>query len=292
VKFEGGNEDYLTIRNFQVEKGRGLTRADVLAAAPVTVIGQKVATDLFGIEDPIGKEIPLRGRRYTVVGLLKKKERPQGMNGGGDDMFLGNTAYVPITAMRDYVYGPRAHVFIAVKTNKGGDFQQVATDATELLSRRHRGARDVEVENVAEDILREEKDIDKLLSNFNIVLGCIAGTALLVGGIGILSVMLIAVSERLFEIGIRKAVGATDNEILVQFLVEASTLSAVGAAMGTGLALIAIHILSPKFPWGLAVSSGGVALSAFFAIGIGLGFGLYPAWLASRMDPVESLRAS
>jgi putative ABC transport system permease protein len=291
VKFEAGNEDYLTIRNFPVEKGRGITRADVLVSSPVAVIGPQVAHDLFAGEDPLGKQIPLRGIRYTVIGVLKKKERPQGMGGGGD-MFEGNTVYIPITTARDYVYGKQLQVYLAIKTLPTANFQDVADGAETLLAARHRGAPDFEVENIAEEILQEKKDIDKMLSNFNIVLGCIAGTALLVGGIGILSVMLIAVSERLFEIGIRKAVGATDGEILFQFLVEASTLSAVGAVIGTGIALFFIQMLSSKFPWGLAVSTGGLGLAAFFAVGIGLGFGLYPAWLASRMDPVESLRAS
>jgi putative ABC transport system permease protein len=183
-------------------------------------------------------------------------------------------------------------VGLAVKTRPGIDFHDVADDTVALLRKRHHGAKDYSVENVAEEILREKEDIDKMLGHFNVVLGCIAGSALLVGGIGILSVMLIAVSERLFEIGIRKAVGASDGEILLQFLVEASTLSGVGAVVGTLLAVGVVQLLSSKFPWGLAISMGGLSLAAFFAIGIGLGFGLYPAWLASRMDPVEALRAA
>lgn len=291
VRFEAVNEDYLGMRNMIVEEGRGLLAADIAGRTPVAVIGPKVAADLFHPEDPLGKEIPVDGLRFRVVGVLKKNELPQGMGGGGD-MFDGNTVYVPISSARAYVLGIRTPVGIAVKSPAHADFARIAGEAEIAVARRHRGVRDFEVENVGEEILKAKDEVDEMLGNFNVVLGCISGAALLVGGIGILSVMLIAVNERLYEIGIRKAVGATDNEILVQFLVEAATLSALGAVVGTGLAVIAVTLLSSQFPMGLAVSAGGLSLSAFFAIGIGLVFGLYPAWLASRMDPVEALRAA
>ncbi len=291
VRMEAVNEDYLEMRNMKIDKGRALLPSDLDASLPVAVIGPEVAKDLFGVEDPLGKEIPIDGVRFRVIGVLKKNELPPGMGGGGG-MFRGNTVHIPISTARLYMLGPRAIVGLIVKAREGTDFMEVATQAETLVARRHRGVRDFEVENVGEDILKEKDEVQEMLDNFNVVLGCIAGTALLVGGIGILSVMMIAVNERLYEIGLRKAVGATDAEILVQFLVEASTLSAVGAVFGTGLALVAVELLSPKFPWGLAVSAGGLSLAAFFAVAIGLGFGLYPAWLASRMDPVDALRAA
>lgn len=291
VRMEAVNEDYLGMRNMEIDTGRPLLASDVDGNLPVAVLGPQVAKDLFGAESPLGKEIPLDGIRFRVVGVLKKLDLPPGMGGGGG-MFAGNTMYIPISTAKLYMLGPRGVVGMAVKARDGVDYMQVAERAETLVARRHRGVRDFEVENVGEEILKEKDEVDEMLGNFNVVLGCIAGTALLVGGIGILSVMMIAVNERLYEIGLRKAVGATDGEILVQFLVEASTLSAVGAALGTGLAVVAVQLLSPKFPFGLAVSAGGLSLAAFFAIAIGLGFGLYPAWLASRMDPVEALRAS
>ena len=142
-----------------------------------------------------------------------------------------------------------------------GDFTRLATDSRTLLARRHRNSPDFEVENVGESILKEKTEVDHMLGNFNIVLGCIAGAALIVGGIGILSLMLIAVNERLFEIGTRKAVGATDGEIMLQFLVESATLSSLGALIGTILAVIATKLMAHNFPMGLAISTGGLALA-------------------------------
>lgn len=293
VEVEAVNEDFFEIRNFKIKEGRRLLLSDMLGAVPVAVLGPDVAKDLFGAESPIGKEVPLDGLRFQVIGVLEKPALPPGMGGGGMGNFFGqNTVFIPITTAKLYLLGPEALVGIALKSPPGGDFAQMADDAEMLLVGRHRGVRDIEVENVAEDMLREKDEVDKMLGNFNVVLGSIAGSALLVGGIGILSLMLIAVSERLFEIGIRKAVGATDVEILVQFLVESTTLSVVGAAAGTATAIAFVQVLDPFFPFGLSVSLAGLSLAAFFAVSTGLGFGLYPAWLASRKDPVESLRAA
>lgn len=293
VEVQAVNEDFFTIRSFKIKDGRLLLPSDMVGALPVAVLGADVAKDLFGADGAVGKEIPLDGLRFQVIGVLEKPTLPPGMGGGGMGNFFGqNTVFIPITTARLYLLGPEANVAIALKSPPGGDFVQMADDAEMLLIGRHRGVRDVEVENVAEDMLREKDEVDKMLGNFNVVLGSIAGSALLVGGIGILSLMLIAVNERLFEIGIRKAVGATDSEILVQFLVESTTLSSLGAAVGTLLAVIAVKLLSSQFPFGLSVSAGGLSLAAFFAVSTGLGFGLYPAFLASRKDPVESLRAA
>jgi putative ABC transport system permease protein len=293
VEVQAVNEDFFTIRNFKIKEGRPLLPSDMIGSLPIAVLGTDVARDLFGKESPLGKEIPLDGLRFQVVGVLEKPVLPPGMGGGGMGNFFGqNTVFIPITTARLYLLGPEALVGIALKSPPGGDFTKMADDAEMLLVGRHRGVRDIEVENVAEDMLREKDEVDKMLGNFNVVLGSIAGSALLVGGIGILSLMLIAVNERLFEIGIRKAVGATDSEILVQFLVESTTLSSLGAGVGTVLAVVVVQLLSSQFPFGLSVSAGGLSLAAFFAVSTGLGFGLYPAFLASRKDPVESLRAA
>lgn len=293
VQVEGVNEDFFTIRNFKLKEGRLIAPSDLDGSTPVVVLGADLARDFFAPESAVGKEIPIDGLRFRVVGVLDRPQLPPGMGGGGDGSFFGtSTAFVPITTASRYLLGPRANVGLALKAPSDGDFMTIADDAEMLLIGRHRGVRDIHVENVAEEMLREKEEIDKMLFNFNVVLGSIAGAALLVGGIGILSLMLIAVNERLFEIGIRKAVGATDSEILVQFLVESTTLSCVGAISGTAAAVALVAALGPFFPTGLSVSMGGLSLSGFFAVATGVGFGLYPAWLASRKDPVESLRAA
>ena len=294
VQVESVNEDFFVIRNFEINHGRLLLPSDMEGRLPVAVIGYQVAKDLFPSTEAVGKELAIDGLRFTVVGVLKKPKLPPGMGGGGgmNDFFGVNTVFVPISTARLYLLGVEANVGVALKAPPEENFMAIADEAEMLLVGRHRGVRDIQVENVAEDMLREKEEIDKMLFNFNVVLGSIAGSALLVGGIGILSLMLIAVNERLFEIGIRKAVGATDSEILVQFLVESATLSCVGAVIGTGGAVLFVMAIGGFFPLGLSVSAGGLSLAGFFAVSTGLGFGLYPAWLASRKDPVESLRAA
>ncbi len=293
VQIEAVNETYFDVRNFDVDRGRLLVPADVEGSNPVAVLGYEVARDLFPNEEAVGKELPIEGLRFRVVGVLAKPDLPPGMHGGpGGGFFGASTVYVPISTARQYLVGPRPVVTMAIKAKRKGTMGAIVSRAENLLSNRHRNVPDFEVENVDEQMLREREEIDKMLLNFNIVLGSIAGTALLVGGIGILSLMLIAVNERLFEIGIRKAVGARDGEVMVQFLIESSTLTGIGAVVGTLLAVAAVKLLSSQFPFGLAVSVGGASLAAFFALATGIGFGLYPAWLASRLEPVDALRAA
>jgi putative ABC transport system permease protein len=160
------------------------------------------------------------------------------------------------------------------------------------VRRGHRGISDFKVENIGQEILRVRKEVDKLIVNWNIVLASIAGISLLVGGIGIFSVMQISISERTYEIGLRKAMGATDPEIFGQFLVESVSLSLVGALLGASLGYGITLLAGQSFESGLSVSPLALLLAAAFAIGIGLGAGVYPALRASRLNPVEAIRGA
>ncbi len=164
-------------------------------------------------------------------------------------------------------------------------------EVTALLRRSHRGISDFRVENIGEEILRIRKEIDKLVANWTVVLASIAGISLLVGGIGIFSVMQISISERVFEIGLRKSIGASDGAIFGQFLIESVSLSLVGGIIGSGLGLAITLLAGTQFEDGLSVSPLAVLLSAAFAIFIGLTAGVYPALRASRLAPVDALRA-
>ena len=164
-------------------------------------------------------------------------------------------------------------------------------EAGALLARSHRGIRDFKVQNIGEEILRVRGEVDKLIRNWTVVLASIAGISLLVGGIGIFSVMQISISERTYEIGLRKSIGATDGEIFGQFLIESVSLSLLGGLLGTGLGFGVTLLASQAFEDGLAVSPVALALAAAFAIVIGLAAGVYPALRASRMAPVDALRA-
>jgi putative ABC transport system permease protein len=177
---------------------------------------------------------------------------------------------------------------------KVGDVKAIADGEKEveaLLRRSHRGIGDFKIENIGEEMVRIRGEVDKIIGNWRVVLASIAGISLIVGGIGIFSVMQISISERLYEIGLRKSIGATDGAIFGQFLVESVSLSVVGSLIGAALGSAITLIAGQAFPDGLAISPTALALSGAFAIVIGLSAGVYPALRASRLPPVEALRA-
>ena len=285
---EGVTPEWGRIRKRVPEAGRYLADRDVETRATVALLGQKIKKDVFGDEEALGREVTIRGLRFRIVGVLKKFGNNQVQD---DEMERDNSKiYIPLSTAQQYFVGKDTVHAWAFKADpeKMGDAQR---EAEALMRRSHRGITDFKIENIGQEILRVRKEVDKLIRNWNIVLASIAGISLLVGGIGIFSVMQISISERVYEIGLRKSIGATDPEIFGQFLIESVSLSLVGgligAAIGFGITLLAAQ----AFPDGLSVSPLGLILAAAFAIGIGLAAGVYPAMRASRLTPVDAIRA-
>ncbi len=289
VNIEGVTPRYGAIRNRTAEVGRYLVEHDIETIAPVCVIGKQLKEDVFGGEDALGHEILIRGVRFRIVGVLRSLGNSQVSD---DEMTKDNSkVYIPLSTAQKHFVGSdtvQAYVFKVSDPEKLKDGQK---EVEALLRRGHRGISDFRVENIGEEILRIRKEVDKLISNWTVVLASIAGISLLVGGIGIFSVMQISISERVYEIGLRKSIGATDGAIFGQFLIESVSLSLVGgltgAALGYGITLLA----SQAFEDGLAVSPFGLVLAAGFAVAIGLTAGVYPALKASRLAPVDAIRA-
>jgi putative ABC transport system permease protein len=289
VNIEGVTPRYGAIRNRTAEFGRYLVDHDVETIAPVCVIGKHLKEDAFGSEEAVGREILIRGVRFQIVGVLRSLGNSQVND---DEMTKDNSKiYIPLSTAQKHFVGNdtvQAYVFKVADPATLKDGQK---EVEALLRRGHRGISDFRVENIGEEILRVRKEVDKLISNWTVVLASIAGISLLVGGIGIFSVMQISISERVYEIGLRKSIGATDGAIFGQFLIESVSLSLVGglvgAALGYGITLLA----SQAFEDGLAVSPFGLVLAAGFAIAIGLTAGVYPALKASRLAPVDAIRA-
>jgi putative ABC transport system permease protein len=285
---EGVTPAWGRIRNRVPEAGRYLVDNDVETRATVALLGQKLKKEVFGEEQAVGREVLVRGVRFRIVGVLRQFGNRQVQDGEmeRDNMKI----YIPLsTAQKRFVGGDTVHAW-AFKAHPTS-MSDAQREAEALMRRSHRGITDFKIENIGQEILRVRREIDKLIVNWNIVLASIAGISLLVGGIGIFSVMQISISERTYEIGLRKSIGATDPEIFGQFLVESVSLSLVGglvgAALGYGITLMAAQ----AFPDGLSVSPLGLVLAAAFAILIGLTAGVYPALRASRLTPVDALRA-
>jgi putative ABC transport system permease protein len=289
VNVEGVTPAYGAIRNRSVEFGRYLVERDVEELAPVCVIGGKLKKDVFGAEEALGREVVMRGVRFRIVGVLRSLGNNQVND---DDMEKDNSkVYLPLTTMQKQFFGNDAVMAYVFRV---GDLEQLKDgqkEAEALLRRSHRGISDFKVQNIGEEILRIRREVDKLISNWTVVLASIAGISLLVGGIGIFSVMQISISERVYEIGLRKSIGATDGAIFGQFLIESVSLSLVGGLLGSLLGLGITLLAGQAFDDGLAVSPVGLMMAAGFAVVIGLSAGIYPALRASKLAPVDALRA-
>jgi putative ABC transport system permease protein len=285
---EGVTPAWGRIRNRVPEVGRYVVSRDVETRATVAVLGQKIKDDVFGTENAVGREIMVRGVRFEIVGVLAKLGSSQ-VNDG--EMERDNSKiYIPLSTAQKYFVG--ADVVHAWALQADPETLGAAEKEAEALMRRsHRGITDFKVQNIGEEILRVRREVDKLVANWQIVLSSIAGISLLVGGIGIFSVMQISISERTYEIGLRKSIGATDPEIFGQFLIESVSLSLVGGLLGAALGYGITMLAGQAFEGGLAVSPVGLLLAASFAIVIGLGAGVYPALKASRLHPVDAIRA-
>ena len=279
--------EVLLIRDWPVVKGRSIIQSDVEGAAKVCLLGQTVADNLFGDIDPVGQVVRVKPFPFTVVGVLSTK----GQTTWGQDQ--DDVVYVPLTTGQRLLFGqqfPGMVRSIAVQAT-GPDTMNLAEDQiTGLLRQRHRiranQDNDFSVRNLTEAMSAAEESA-KVMS---ILLGAIASISLLVGGIGIMNIMLVSVTERTREIGIRMAVGARGRDILWQFLVEALVLSLIGGIIGIILGVGASQLISQMFKWPTLISINALLLSFSFAGGVGIFFGFYPARKAAQMDPIEALR--
>jgi putative ABC transport system permease protein len=279
------------VRDYQIAEGSFFTADDAAARHRVAVIGQTVATNLFGTADPVGQTIKISRQSFRVIGVFASKG---GTGLGSQD----NVVVVPITTAWAYLSGSRGKTIsqIVASASSASTVTKAETEITTILLQRHQisdpSQADFQIQS-QQDILNQANSIATALT---LVLGAIAGISLVVGGIGIMNIMLVTVTERTREIGIRKAIGAKWRDILVQFLIEAMVLSGLGGALGIAVgALLASEapripaIASSGFP--TPVVSGPSVLLAFgVSVGIGLFFGIYPANRAARLHPIEALR--
>ncbi|MFN9548644.1 MAG: ABC transporter permease, partial [Pirellulaceae bacterium] len=289
----GVGSDYLTVRNWQIRLGDFFTDRDISNANKVCVIGQTVVKKLFQTSNPIGESIRINKIPFEVVGVLQAK----GANMVGDDQ--DNIILLPYTTVRKRLQRSNFNnVDIILASARSVDQMKLAqTEMEGLLSDRHRigpgQPSDFEVQNTTEIA----GVFSIITGTLTAMLAAIAGISLLVGGVGIRNSMLVSVTERTREIGIRMAVGARPGDILRQFLVESMLLSLLGGIVGVLLGISAsigliwlINAVSAGRPWPIVVSWPAAVASLLFSAAVGIGFGYYPAWRASRLDPIDALR--
>lgn len=282
----GTSATYFTIRSYEIQQGRILSDADCDAAARVAVIGPTTAKNLLGdgFTQAVGQSIEINGVQYRVIGLLKAKG-DQGFFNPDDQIIIPYT-----TAMRQ-VLGVDYLAEVDLSAKNESQLATVQTKVTLLLRKRHRLADDVDndfnVRNMA-DVLSATSTINTVLS---LLLGGIAGISLLVGGIGVMNVMLVTVAERTREIGVRKAIGARQRDILRQFLIESVVMSATGGILGVVTGVLTAKLISAlQSSITLVVKSPSVLLALGFSAAVGIFFGYYPARRAAKLNPIEALR--
>jgi putative ABC transport system permease protein len=280
---------FVSIKNRKTSEGRFFGESDIESKKPVCVLGFKLKEQLFGGDKAVGQQVSVGGRRLTAIGVGTKFN----MQFVNDDDMRKETGgvYIPFTVYQDMFGRANAIAYMLAKTDDPEKSIDAEDEAAGIVAHAHNNIHDVRVENVGKEILKERGNIVRILRNWRIVFFSIAGISLLIGGVGIFSVLKISISERLFEIGLRKAIGAGDGEIFLQFLIEAVTLSVVGATIGVALGIGVVKLISSFFPAGLPVSLFGLSVASGFAVSMGLLAGLYPSISASRMQPVEALRA-
>ncbi|BDV41643.1 multidrug ABC transporter substrate-binding protein [Geotalea uraniireducens] len=283
----GVTPDLLDIRDWPVVEGRNFTQSDIEGATKNCLIGQTVAENLFGSEDPIGRIIRIKRVPFIVVGLLADKgQSPQGTD--QDDIVM-----VPLrTALRKILGSqfPNTVGAILVQARSKELLSQAEEEVVTLLDQRHRigpaKERDYSVRNLSE-LLAVAQQSSRVMS---LLLGAVASISLVVGGIGIMNIMLVSVTERTREIGIRMAIGARQRDILLQFLTEAVLLTLLGGGIGMVIGVVGAKLISTAFGWPTLVSPQAILIACGFSGGVGIFFGFYPAHKAAGLNPIEALR--
>ncbi len=283
----GTTPSMLNIRDWPLASGRAFTEQDIRSATKVCLLGQTIVENLFGSIEPIGQVVRIKKVPFTVIGVLDRKgQSPQGQD--QDD-----TIYIPVTTAQKKIFGttfPGMVRTIMVKAKSPEDLNAAEKQITELLRQRHRigpkKENDFTVRNLTQ-IMQVAEQSTKVMT---LLLGAIASVSLLVGGIGIMNIMLVSVTERTREIGIRMAVGAKTWDIRLQFIIEALTLSLIGGIAGIIIGVSGSMIISAVAGWSTIVSVLSVVMAFGFSGLVGIFFGFYPAYKASLLNPIDALR--
>ena len=283
TSIQGSGADYPKIRNWLIESGIFFTKAHVNSAAKVCVVGKRIVENLFNYEDPIGKIIRIGKIPFTVIGVLKEK---------GDTSWqdLDDVILVPYTTLQKRILGIAYIYSIDISAVSADKMNEASKQITELLRLRHK----IKLFDEADFHIRNLSEISEMALEtsrmMTILLASIASVSLIVGGIGIMNIMLVSVRERIREIGIRISVGAKERDILLQFLTEAIALSISGGIIGIIIGIISSKLISNLANWPTLISPSSIIISFIFAAIVGIFFGFFPAYKASKLNPIEALR--
>ena len=291
IRIDGVDAGYVEARHFRIMEGRSLRPLDVMNVSRVALVGQDMVKDLFGASPPLGQYIRIDGVRFLVVGIVAPQEFELAPI---DFTFVARRIFVPWSYITRYYQGQGQVNEVLVNAADSADLGRVLRDGQLLLRQRHGGVEDFEIHNEAAEILSSLAIADSVLGGWNGVMYAIAAVTLVVGGIGLFSVLLISVRERVREIGIRKALGADDGDILRLFLAESLLLSFIGAVTGIGAGaglIVVTEAIGRQFGKNflIHIHPPGAVMAVGFALVVGVLFGWYPARRAAKLDPIEAM---
>ncbi|HEY9605207.1 MAG TPA: ABC transporter permease [Allocoleopsis sp.] len=288
ASLSGTTPEFLTVRSFDVAKGRFITELDLKRNNQVTILGSELAEKLFGSKDPIGEQVRIKNVSFQVVGVMESK-----------GSFLGNNqdeiAYIPLNTMANRLIGRTSPYgmevsFISVSAKSQDSVGAAKFQIENLLRLRHK------IANEDDFVVNSQKDVLQIVNTISgaltLMLAAIAGISLFVGGIGVMNIMLVSVTERTQEIGLRKAIGARERDILLQFMIEAVILSAAGGLVGTLIGVGGTLLVGTLTPLKAGISPVAILLAVSVSGGIGLFFGVVPARRAAKLDPIVALRSA
>ena len=281
----GVSLDYMNIRSLVVANGTFITQKDIDSSSRVAVIGTTVAENLFGENvNPVGKNIRINNDPFKVIGLLESK----GQSSVGQDQ--DDTIIVPITTAMNRIMATDHIQSINIEVASQDKIDQVQAEVENLLRERHKIVGDKEDDFTVRNLTSIMEAMTSSTTMITLLLGSVAGISLLVGGIGIMNIMMVSVTERTREIGIRKALGATYSNIMMQFLIEAIFVGIIGGLIGIGIGCATATAISQFGGFNTVITIEPILVSFFFSVGISLFFGIYPARKAAKLDPIEALR--
>jgi putative ABC transport system permease protein len=284
TQFRGVSPDYFEIRKWRIALGSPFIEDDVEQASTVCVIGETIASNLFGTANPVGEVIRVQGVPFKVLGVMQAK----GFSATGQDQ--DDFLVMPITTAQKRITGQEWLDDIYFSATRREDIPEAAKRIIALVRERHHlraGEEDDFNIRTPEEIIRAQLAAANV---FTLLLGSAASLSLLVGGIGIMNIMMVSVTERTREIGVRMAIGATDRDIQMQFLSEAIVMSLIGGAMGVAAGIAGSFLLRSTLHWEMRLSLNIMIIAALFSAGVGIFFGYYPAHKASQLNPIEGLR--